>query len=70
MAVELKLEKLKPAFKGQMEFYLKWLNRYERQPDEKERLERRRTFGSRTARIGKSPKQIDYFYESKDDEDD
>ena len=36
VAVELKLEKFKPGFKGQMEFYLKWLNRYERQPDENE----------------------------------
>ena len=36
VAVELKLEKFKPAFKGQMEFYLKWLNKYERQPDENE----------------------------------
>jgi len=30
VAVELKLGKFKPAFKGQMDFYLKWLNRYER----------------------------------------
>jgi len=118
VAVELKLEKFKPAFKGQMEFYLKWLNRYERQPDEnepiglilcpranrgqlellemdksgiavaefwtvmppkaeferkindimqeaKERLERRKMLP-----IGKNHKQIEYFYESKDDEDD
>jgi len=36
VAVELKLEKFRPSFKGQMEFYLKWLNRYERQPDENE----------------------------------
>ena len=36
VAVELKLEKFKPSCKGQMEFYLKWLNRYERQPDENE----------------------------------
>ncbi|MCL2863504.1 MAG: PDDEXK nuclease domain-containing protein [Methanimicrococcus sp.] len=36
VAVELKLEKFRPAFKAQMEFYLKWLNRYERQPDENE----------------------------------
>jgi len=100
-----------------MEFYLKWLNKHERQPDEnepiglilcphanrgqlellemdksgiavaefwtvmppkaefekkinaimqeaKERLERRRTFP-----VGEIKKQIDYFYESKDDED-
>jgi predicted nuclease of restriction endonuclease-like (RecB) superfamily len=36
VAVELKLEKFRPAFKGQMEFYLKWLNRYERQEGEHE----------------------------------
>jgi len=34
IAVELKLGKFKPAYKGQMDFYLKWLNRFERQPDE------------------------------------
>jgi predicted nuclease of restriction endonuclease-like (RecB) superfamily len=36
VAVELKLEKFRPEFKGQMEFYLKWLNRYERLPNENE----------------------------------
>ncbi|MCL2654767.1 MAG: PDDEXK nuclease domain-containing protein [Coriobacteriia bacterium] len=36
IAVELKLEKFRPAFKGQMEFYIKWLNKYERQADENE----------------------------------
>jgi len=30
IAIELKLDMFKPAFKGQMEFYLKWLNRYDR----------------------------------------
>jgi len=34
--LEADLEKFRPEFKGQMEFYLKWLNRYERQADEKE----------------------------------
>ena len=34
VAVELKLEKLKPAHKGQMELYLRWLDKYERQPHE------------------------------------
>lgn len=34
IAVELKIGKFKPSFKGQMDFYLKWLGRYERQPDE------------------------------------
>jgi len=36
VAVELKVGKFIPQYKGQMEFYLKWLNRYERQPDENE----------------------------------
>ncbi|MFC4094581.1 PDDEXK nuclease domain-containing protein [Euzebyella saccharophila] len=34
VAIELKLEEFKPAHKGQMELYLKWLNRYERQEGE------------------------------------
>ena len=34
VAVELKLNKFKPAYKGQMEFYLKWLNKYEKQEGE------------------------------------
>jgi len=34
VAVELKLGKFKAAYKGQMELYLKWLDRYERQPGE------------------------------------
>lgn len=34
VAIELKLDKFKPEFKGQMEFYLRWLNKYERQPHE------------------------------------
>jgi len=122
VAVELKLEKFRPEFKGQMEFYLKWLNRYEKQPDEKEpiglilcpranrgqlellemdkagiavaefwtvmppkkdferkineimneakeRLERRRTYGSQSFSVGEIQKQIEYFYESKDGDD-
>jgi len=36
VAVELKLERFRAAFKGQMELYLKWLNRYERRPNENE----------------------------------
>jgi len=117
VAVELKLEKFRPAFKGQMEFYLKWLNRYERQPSEnepiglilcphaargqlellemdksgiavaefwtsmppkaeferkineimyeaRERLERRKTLP-----FGGASKQIEYFYEPKEDSD-
>jgi predicted nuclease of restriction endonuclease-like (RecB) superfamily len=34
VAIELKLEKFKPAHKGQMELYLRWLDRYERELDE------------------------------------
>jgi predicted nuclease of restriction endonuclease-like (RecB) superfamily len=36
VAVELKVGKFLPQYKGQMEFYLKWLNRYERQEGEHE----------------------------------
>ncbi|WP_439490695.1 PDDEXK nuclease domain-containing protein [Algoriphagus sp.] len=35
VAVELKLSKFKSAYKGQMELYLKWLNKYEKQEGEK-----------------------------------
>lgn len=34
VAIELKLDKFKPADKGQMELYLRWLDRYERQAGE------------------------------------
>jgi predicted nuclease of restriction endonuclease-like (RecB) superfamily len=34
VAIDLKLGKFKPQFKGQMELYLRWLYKYERQPDE------------------------------------
>lgn len=34
VAIELKLRDFKPADKGQMELYLKWLNRYDRQDGE------------------------------------
>lgn len=34
VAVELKIGKFKAAYEGQMKLYLKWLDRYERQPDE------------------------------------
>jgi predicted nuclease of restriction endonuclease-like (RecB) superfamily len=36
VAIELKIGKFEAAFKGQMDLYLKWLNRYERQDGEKE----------------------------------
>ena len=32
--MELKIGKFKPSDQEQMSFYLKWLDRYERQPDE------------------------------------
>ncbi len=34
VAIELKLGKFKPSYMGQMRFYLKWLDRYERQNGE------------------------------------
>jgi predicted nuclease of restriction endonuclease-like (RecB) superfamily len=34
VAIELKLDKFKPAHKGQMELYLKWLDKYEKQEGE------------------------------------
>ena len=36
VAIELKIGKFEAAFKGQMELYLKWLNKYERQEGENE----------------------------------
>lgn len=36
VAVELKVDKFEAKYKGQMELYLKWLNRYERQEGENE----------------------------------
>jgi predicted nuclease of restriction endonuclease-like (RecB) superfamily len=36
IAIELKLGKFQAKYKGQMELYLKWLNRYERQEGENE----------------------------------
>ncbi len=35
IAIELKLGKFKAAHKGQMEFYLRWLEKYEKEPGEK-----------------------------------
>ena len=34
VAIELKLEKFKPAYKGQMELYLRWLEKYEKEAGE------------------------------------
>ncbi len=34
VAIELKLDKFKPAYKGQMELYLRWLEKHEQQPGE------------------------------------
>ncbi|OGF50204.1 MAG: cytoplasmic protein [Candidatus Firestonebacteria bacterium RIFOXYA2_FULL_40_8] len=36
VAIELKLDDFKPAYKGQMDLYLRWLKKYEMKPDEKE----------------------------------
>jgi len=36
VAIDLKLDKFQAKYKGQMELYLKWLNRYERQEGENE----------------------------------
>jgi predicted nuclease of restriction endonuclease-like (RecB) superfamily len=34
VAVELKLDRFRPEYKGQMELYLRWLDKYERKPHE------------------------------------
>lgn len=34
IAIELKIGKFKAAYKGQMELYLRWLEKYEKQPEE------------------------------------
>lgn len=34
VAIELKLDKFKPEFKGQMELYLRWLEKHEKEPGE------------------------------------
>ncbi len=38
VAIELKLEKFKPEHKGQMEFYLRWLDKHARKPGEEHPL--------------------------------
>jgi predicted nuclease of restriction endonuclease-like (RecB) superfamily len=38
VAVELKIGKFLPRYMGQMQFYLKWLNKYEKQEGENERI--------------------------------
>lgn len=38
VAIDLKLEEFKPAHKGQMELYLRWLDKHERQPGEESPL--------------------------------
>ena len=118
VAIELKIGRFKPQFMGQMRFYLKWLDRYERQEHEnppigiilcttasreqvelleldkegiavaeywtalppkaeferkireilehaRERLNRRRLLAN-----GNIRRDIEYFFETKDDEDD
>ena len=44
LAIDLKLGKFKSEYKGQMELYLKYLNRYERQPGEEEPIVWRRKY--------------------------
>ncbi len=39
VAIDLKLDEFRPAHKGQMELYLRWLDRFERQPQRIHRLE-------------------------------
>ncbi|MCK4664896.1 MAG: DUF1016 family protein [Bacteroidales bacterium] len=36
VAIELKIDKFRAKYKGQMELYLKWLDKYEKQEDEKQ----------------------------------
>ena len=36
VAIELKLDKFRPDHKGQMELYLRWLDKYERKPEEEQ----------------------------------
>jgi hypothetical protein len=38
VAIELKMGKFRAADKGQMELYLRWLERYEKQPEEESPL--------------------------------
>lgn len=38
IAIELKQGDFKPEYKGQMELYLRWLNKHDRQPDEQSPL--------------------------------
>jgi predicted nuclease of restriction endonuclease-like (RecB) superfamily len=38
VAIELKVGAFKPEFKGQMELYLRWLDKHEREPDERSPL--------------------------------
>lgn len=38
VAIELKLDKFRPEHKGQMELYLRWLDKYERKPGEEQPL--------------------------------
>lgn len=39
VAIELKIDKFHASFKGQMELYLKWLNKHERKEGENEPIE-------------------------------
>jgi len=59
VAVELKLNEFKAAYKGQMELYLKWLERYDRQEGENNPI-------GLILCAGKSSEQIELLEMSKD----
>jgi predicted nuclease of restriction endonuclease-like (RecB) superfamily len=58
VAIDLKLDKFKAEYKGQMELYLRWLERYEQQPDEESPL-------GLILCAGKSEEQIELLQLSK-----
>jgi predicted nuclease of restriction endonuclease-like (RecB) superfamily len=60
VAVELKLESFQPAHTGQMELYLRWLDRNERVPGEEEphRADPLRWRGRRTGRTAAARRQV------------
>ncbi len=58
VAIDLKLDKFKAEYKGQMELYLRWLERYEQQPDEESPL-------GLILCAGKSDEQIELLQLSK-----
>lgn len=58
VAIDLKLDKFKAEYKGQMELYLRWLERYDQQPDEESPL-------GLILCAGKSDEQIELLQLSK-----